>query len=115
MNKKLFTAAGVLLLIAFLFSFEPVKEWQSKLVKQNKDGSLQYTPDEKGNTLPDFSRVGFYAGDKEIPSIAVVSTVAPSANAEKEIQSAIDELSKKPLDKNGFRGAILLKKGSYTI
>jgi hypothetical protein len=115
MNKKLFTAAGVLLLVAFLFSFEPVKEWQSKLVKQSKDGSLQYTPDEKGNILPDFSRVGFYAGDKEIPSIAVVSTIAPSPNAEKEIQAAIDDLSKKPLDKNGFRGAVLLKKGTYTI
>lgn len=72
-------------------------------------------PDEKGNILPDFSHVGFYAGDKNIPEVVVVKTIGPSADAENQIQSAIDELSKQPLNKDGFRGAILLKKGVYTI
>ena len=44
-----------------------------------------------------------------------MQTIGPSANAEKEMQSAINSLSKKPVDKNGFRGAILLKKGRYEI
>lgn len=114
MNQKFFAFAASLFLIAIV-SFKPVKKWQSKYVTLQNDGTLHYTPDEKGNIIPDFSRVGYYAGDREIPAIPVVTTISPSANAQQTIQSAIDELSQKPLDKNGFRGAILLKKGTYTI
>ena len=101
-----------------IISFQPpLATWESKYIKQNKDGSLKYIPDEKGNIIPDFSRVGYYAGDKNIPDVAVVKTIESVASGTSEgiIQSAIDELSKKPLDKNGFRGAILLKKGTYKI
>jgi len=105
----------ILSALTILFAFKPVVKWQSKFVTINKDGSLTYPPDEKGNVIPDFSRVGYYNGDKDIPNIAVVKTISPSADAEKQIQNAIDELSKQPLDKNGFRGAVFLKKGTYTI
>jgi hypothetical protein len=115
MNKKLILPVFALLLLFSLLSFKAVKSWQSKFVQQEKDGSLTYTPDEKGNIIPDFSRVGYYAGDKDIPGIAVVKTISPSADAEQQIQSAIDELSSRPAGKNGFRGAVLLKKGTYTI
>ena len=101
-----------------IISFQPpLATWESKFIKQNKDGSLKYIPDEKGNIIPDFSRVGYSAGDKNIPDVAVVKTIGPAAEGTSEaiIQSAIDELSKKPLDKNGFRGTILLKKGTYKI
>jgi hypothetical protein len=111
MNRKILL--GLLFLTSL--SFKSTETWQSKFVIVGKDGLLQYQPDEKGNILPDFSRVGYYNGDKEIPAISVVKTIAPSADAEQKIQAAIDELSKQPLDKNGFRGAILLKKGTYTI
>jgi hypothetical protein len=113
MIKK--TIASLLLLAVSIFGFTPIKKWQSKFVQINKDGSLNYIPDEKGNILPDFSRVGYYNGDKEIPNIAAVKTIVPSANAETEIQNAIDQLSKQRKDHNGIRGAILLKKGTYTI
>lgn len=99
----------------FILSFTGAKTWESKFIKVNKDGTLKYIPDEKGNIIPDFSRVGYYAGDKEIPNIAVAKTINPSDNAMTDIQAAIDELSKAPLDKNGFRGTILLKKGTYKI
>src|SRR6478735_8313752 len=112
--KKILLPFSILAMVA-VFSFQPVKEWQSKFVQQTKNGSLQYTPDDKGNIIPDFSRVGYYHGDKEIPTIPVVKTISASANAEKEIQAAIDELSKQPLDKNGFRGTVLLKKGTYPL
>jgi len=113
--KKIIFGGSVLLLLAAGFSFQPIKQWQSKFVQQTKNGSLKYTPDEKGNIIPDFSRVGYYHGDKEIPTIAVVKTVQPSPTAEQDIQSAINEVAKIPLDKNGFRGTVLLKKGTYTI
>ncbi len=93
-----------------------LKDGSSKFVKQNTDGGLSYVPDEKGNTIPDFSRVGFYGGDKTIPDIPVVKTIAPSGSDDQQlIQQAIDEVSKRPLDAAGFRGAVLLKKGVYKI
>jgi hypothetical protein len=109
---------ALLLLTAFILSFIlPSPAWESKFIKVNKDGTLKYVPDEKGNTIPDFSRVGYYGGDKDIPDIVVVKTIEPAANGTSEtiIQSAIEEVSKRPLDKNGFRGTIFFKKGIYKI
>ena len=101
--------------IFFSIAAGPMPAWESKFVKQLPDGSLQYTPDEKGNTIPDFSAVGFYHGDKNIPSVAVVTSISPSENAMQEIQAAIDKLSMQQPDSNGYRGAILLKRGVYNI
>lgn len=98
-----------------VLSFTSKKEWQSKYVRLQKDGSLQYVPDDKGNIIPDFSRVGYLSGDEHIPDVAVVTTIHPSENALEQIQAAIDELSRRPLDQQGFRGAILLKKGVYKL
>jgi hypothetical protein len=58
-----------------------------------------------------------YAGDKDIPDVSVVKIIEPAAEGTSEaiIQSAIDEVSKKPFNKDGFRGTILLKKGTYKI
>ena len=110
--------ASCIFTLTVIFSFQHHSPfWESKFIRVNKDGSLKYLPDEKGNIIPDFSRVGFYGGDKNIPDIPVVKTIEPAAGGTSEllIQSAIDEVSKRPLDKNGFRGAILLKKGTYKI
>src|SRR5689334_7367027 len=104
--------------VILFFSFQsPSPQWQSKFIKENKDGSLKYIPDAKGNIIPDFSRVGYYAGDKTIPDIPVVKTIEPvtDGSSQELIQSAIDEVSKMTPGKNGFRGAILLKKGTYKI
>ena len=108
----------LLLLTISIFSFRlSSPAWESKFIKLNKDGSLKYIPDEKGNIIPDFSRVGYYAGDKAIPDVAVVKTIEPAAEGTSEaiIQSAIDEVAKRTPGKDGFRGAILLKKGTYKI
>lgn len=111
----LFSAAAVLLLV----SFKPVfkKLWESKYIKVNADGSLKYIPDAKGNIIPDFSHVGYHQGDKEIMDVAVVKTIEAIENEDSQqlLQNAINEVAQLPLDKNGFRGAILLKKGVYKI
>jgi len=114
MKKILFPLAFLSSLVA-LVSFVGTKEWQSKYVQVAKDGTLRYAADENGNTIPDFSRVGYYHGNKELPNVPVVKTISPSEKALADIQKAIDELSQKPLDKNGFRGTILLKKGNYRL
>ena len=91
--------------------------WQSKFLKVNKDGSLQYVPDAAGNIIPDFSRVGYHWGDKAIPDVPVVKTIYPATDGSSAelLQDAINEVAKRPQDKDGFRGAILLKKGDYKI
>lgn len=91
------------------------QNWQSKFIRINQDGKLQYIPDEKGNIIPDFSQVGYYHGNKNIPDIPIVTIVTESGDAQQTIQAAIDALSKKTPDINGFRGTILLKKGIYKI
>ncbi len=105
-----------IILFAGAFNFPP-SSWRSRFVTMESNGSLTYRPDEKGNIIPDFSMVGYYRGDKEIPDIPVVKTITSSTgeNSEMVIQKAIDEVSKLPLNKNGFRGTILIKNGKYKI
>lgn len=109
--------AVYLLLVLTLASFKDKKEWQSKYVTLNADASLTYHPDERGNIIPDFSRVGYHEQDKPIPDMPVVKVVqAPKdGDAGTVIQNAIDEVSALMPDANGFRGAILLKKGTYNV
>ena len=90
---------------------------QSSLVKKDPEGRLIYFPDEKGNIIPDFSRVGYHQGDRNLPSVPVTITIKPTLNGhdQEAIQAAIDKISAIPQDKNGSRGAILLQKGVYNI
>lgn len=81
-----------------------------------KDGKLAYAPDDLGNRIPDFSYCGYKASEEPIPSIEAKIFVAWQDGDMTEIfQSVIDYVGTLPLDKNGFRGAILLDKGSFKI
>ena len=96
------------------------------------DGKLVYTPDERGNLIPDFSRSGYMGGGVKIPDVPVKATVEPrpgmvrsmqhysAENAgegddTQRIQEAIDRVSAMRPDKNGHRGAVLLKRGLYRV
>lgn len=113
-----FKAVKIALIICaslFLFSYKP-PFWESAHVKINKEGLLKYSPDEKGNIIPDFSRVGYHQGDRNIPNVPVVKTLSPlKDDSQKLIQDAIDEVSKMAPDATGCRGTILLKSGAYKI
>ena len=92
------------------------KSWYSVHVRINSTGILTYFPDSKGNILPDFSGVGYGGGKKEIPPVPVIKVImSADSNSQQIIQAAIDEVAKMPLDKNGFRGAVLLHRGTYQI
>ena len=81
-----------------------------------KEGKLQYTPDGQGNRIPDFSYAGYKSGNEAIPDVAVKVTVPfKTGDATDRIQSAIDYVSSLPLDKKGFRGAVLLEKGTFQV
>lgn len=91
-------------------------QWQSSLVSVTGTGKLTYTPDASGNIIPDFSMVGYSAGQKTIPDVPVVETVYPVVGDNRiNIQNAINAVSARPLDANGFRGTVLLKKGLYEV
>src|SRR5690606_14968158 len=49
-------------------------------VTMNLDSSLNYYADFKGNTIPDFSGVGYGAGRISIPDVPVVKTISPATN-----------------------------------
>lgn len=98
----------------FVLAF--AKENYSKIVYPGKNGKLIYTPDANGNIIPDFSNCGYAGGGVKLPEIAEQISVSPvQGDARELIQSAIDKVSKLPLNKQGFRGAVLLKKGTYKI
>jgi len=110
-------------ILCFLFIVQMVypqtktaSTWQSSLVSMDDSGKLTYTPDKEGNTIPDFSRVGYHHGDKSIPCYPVLKTVEPVEGDNWEnIQQAIDEISGNRPDINGHRGTILLKRGVYRV
>ena len=80
------------------------------------DGKLVYVPDEQGNTIPDFSYAGYGGGGLPIPTVPVKETVWPVVGDNTaNIQAAIDKVSALPLDKFGFRGAVLIKMGYYKM
>ncbi len=114
-TSKLKTVLTLALTLCSTFVFSQEK-WESQYVKIQKNGKLIYVPDEQGNIIPDFSRVGYHQNLKLIPKVKPIITLSATGdNDQQKIQQAIDELAKKPVDQNGIRGAILLKKGSYKI
>ncbi|HXS93013.1 MAG TPA: hypothetical protein VN736_00320 [Candidatus Limnocylindrales bacterium] len=85
-------------------------------VYPGSDGKLVYVPDEQGNVIHDCSHAGYGGGGVPIPTAPVKETVWPVAGDNTaNLQAAIDKVSGLPLDRNGFRGAVLLKMGYYNI
>lgn len=81
-----------------------------------KDGVLSYTLDNLGNRIPDFSYCGYKASEEPIPNVNTKIFVAwQDGDVTELLQNAIDYVTSLPLDKDGFRGAILLDKGSFKI
>ena len=86
------------------------------LVYPGTDGKLVYVADSLGNRIPDFSNAGYKGGGVPIPYVPNKVTVWPvTGDNSASIQAAIDKVSALPLDANGFRGAVLLKIGTYEL
>lgn len=88
----------------------------AKPIFVGQSGKLQYTPDPKGNRIPDFSYSGYMAGEKDIP-MAAVKVVVPAreGDATARIQSALNYVASLPMGNDGLRGAVLLEKGTYLV
>jgi hypothetical protein len=107
---------SLFLLTGLALSGTAQDQWSTDYVYFDKNGKLNYTPDEQGNIIPDFSHVGYRFGDENIPDIPVVVEVEPvDGDDGATIQAAIESLYNAEPDANGFRGAVLLKNGEYQI
>lgn len=119
MIKAAQTVSLLIAAIAVLVSFHAVAEntpHYTSRVYPGADGRLVYVPDEAGNTIPDFSHAGYEGGGVALPYVPVRETVKPvNGDCAPLIQEAIDRISNMPIDENGFRGAVLLKKGYYKL
>jgi hypothetical protein len=89
----------------------------SVVVAAGAEGKLVYQSDPDGNRIPDFSAVGYRFGEAPLPDIPVQATVHPSSGGSDRlrIQHAIDQVSAREPDENGFRGAVLLGPGTFDV
>jgi hypothetical protein len=116
MKIKMFSISVLVLLMnAFISKAQDLPPTAS-LVYPGTDGKLVYIADSLGNIIPDFSNAGYKGGGVAIPYVAIRETVWPVLGDNSgNIQAAIDKVSALPLDASGFRGAVLLKMGTYEL
>jgi hypothetical protein len=78
-------------------------------------GKLVYQTTPAGDRIMDFSSAGYGGGGVPLPEPEVKETVKPSGSGDDSatIQAAIDRVAALPL-KNGFRGTVLLARGTFT-
>jgi autotransporter-associated beta strand protein len=104
------------LLIPFLLLPAGPVRGQALWVHFGTNGALAYNSDNLGNHLPDFSYAGYESGGVPLPVVPTRLTIGPvSGDNTTNIQNAIDAMSSLSPDTNGFRGAVLLQPGTYTI
>lgn len=114
MRKVAISLLSFLILAQNLFAQKPAKIPSPLFV--NKEGRIEYLSDEKGNRIPNYSYAGYKSGEDEIPTIPVRVVVSPvDGDATSTIQSALDYVGSLPLSKDGFRGAVLLEKGTFNV
>ena len=83
-----------------------------------EDGHLEYFHDERGDTIPDFSAVGYKSGEVPIPFVStkfVVNTSNGTQDDTAMIQNALDTVGAMPMGPDGFRGAVQLSAGTFNI
>lgn len=89
--------------------------WVPDLLQVAPDGRLTHRTKD-GHRLPDFGSAGYRGGRAPLPDVAVVHTVGPVAGDNTaHLQQAIDQVASLPRDREGFRGALLLRPGVYEV
>jgi hypothetical protein len=87
-----------------------------RFVFPGPDGRLVYDVDARGNRIPDFSYCGYGGGAVPIPRIETKAVVPPApGDATSRIQAAINYVSAREPDSQGFRGAVLLLAGRHEV
>ena len=109
---SLFLSLALSLLLAPLLRAQAPSQW----VFYNSSHHLQYQTDNLGNKVLDFSYAGYEGGGVALPNLPVRVTVQPSGGDDTaNIQNAISQVAQLSPDFFGFRGAVLLAPGAYTL
>jgi hypothetical protein len=100
----------------------PPGGWESKAVFYGSDNKLLYAVDAEGNRIPDFSYAGYeYGADPPaIPQAVYVDAgrgffMNMGGDDTARIQAAIDQVGARPAGPDGFRGAVVLGTGVFTL
>jgi hypothetical protein len=115
-RRPLLLQAAGLFMILFTHSLAAQKPQRPPSPLSENRGKITYTPDSLGNRIVDFSFCGYKASEAPIPAVPV-KVIVPVAkgDATQRIQAALDYVGSLPIDADGFRGAVLLQKGTYPV
>lgn len=83
---------------------------------QVKNDQITYLNDDRGNRILDFSTCGYKSSEQDIPSVRnVVFVPWKAGDNTARIQRAIDYVASLAPDASGFRGAVLLDQGEFSL
>jgi len=98
------------------YNFAQLKTTPSSPIQISAEGKLTYQANANGDRVPDFSYCGYMLSETPIPEVPVrVIVPAMKGDATEKIQTAIDYVSSLPQNKQGFRGTVLLEKGTFNV
>ena len=113
---------GIAVFAAVSLTLSLAAQPEASLVYPGDDGKLVYVKhantaeSNADNLVIDYSNCGYMGGGVAIPDVPVKIIVYPQfGDDKKRIQDAIDYVSSLTPDENGFRGAVLLKAGTYEV
>ncbi len=102
--------------ILFLFLLLPATLASENKTLSVREGSVVYQPDRLGNRVLDYSYCGYSQSEEPIPTIENILFVPyQTEDASATIQKAIRYVESLPPNAEGFRGAVLLDKGVFTL
>lgn len=111
-----FSTIGGIVLLSFIGTIHPlsVKSQNSALSVENR--KLVYSADSLGNTVLDFSFCGYKNSNEDIPLVEnKIFVPHQSGDASSTIQRAIDYVAALPADASGYKGAVLLEEGTFSL
>jgi len=110
---QLMTGCLFVLLVVPAVAQKPAKPLSPIRLEGSK---LVYEQDGKGNRVPDFSFCGYEQSELPIPVVpARIFVPVQTGDATARIQAALDYVATLIPDADGFRGAVLLEKGTYEV
>ena len=110
MNMQLRTILLGLLSIGF------VQGYAQTFALQVKIDQITYLNDDRGIRILDFSTCGYKSSEQDIPSVRnVVFVPWKAGDNTARIQRAIDYVASLAPDASGFRGAVLLDQGEFSL
>ena len=107
---------GPLLAVSFAAAAALAAPAASKWVYFGEDRKLHYRADARGNRIVDFSYAGYRGGGVRLPNVPASKTLAAvGGDNTPQIQAALDAVSRLPVNAAGFRGAVVLKAGTFEV